>query len=223
MSKVKRERERSGRRLRKQYNNLFLKYGISDARSLKSYDKKKNALKFKFLYNEIKSHNFKKITILDIGCGSGNAIKYLKKLKNIKKYTGIECSDCFYNYLIKKYKKEKKINFINTLYNKNTKLKNKYDVIFAISSIQEKENLNWCSIKYLKIFLKKTKRHLKKNGILIFDFFNYDNVDFLEKHLNYYKEIDIKNYCKKYFSFCNLHYLYNKYEGLIVCKKKEII
>jgi len=105
------------------------------------------------LYNTLKKkieNNFhKNFSVLDVGCGNGNFLKYLSK--NFKKIelTGID------HY---KNKKNKKINFLHGDISKNTKLK-KYDLVLSNAVIEHIEDVSK--------FIKLQKKLCKKNGFII--------------------------------------------------------
>ena len=105
------------------------------------------------LYNSLKNlfkkKNSKNFSILDIGCGNGNFLKYLSKEFKEINLTGID------HY---KNKKNKRINFLYGDIDKNKKLK-KYDVVISIAVIEHIEDVNK--------FIKLQKKLCKKNGFII--------------------------------------------------------
>ena len=197
------------------YDNLIKKYGYNSKKNLKKINSLKANKKYKFL----KRYLERGITILEIGPGSGRFFEIYKK-RNFS-YTGIEASNLFYLYLNKKFK-NKYTNFLNLTYpHSPSKIINskKYDLVFSLSSIQEKSFYKINPNFFIRKIINQTYKILKVNGLFIFDFFNYENVDFKEKHLVYLKEKDILFYSKK-FKSCKIVYPFKKnYEGLVILKK----
>jgi len=196
------------------YDNLIKKYGYNSKKNLKKINLLKANKKYKFL----KRYLERGITILEIGPGSGRFFE-IYKIRNVS-YTGIEASNLFYLYLNKKFT-NKYTNFLNLTYPTPSKIINskKYDLVFSLSSIQEKSFYKINSNFFIKKIINQTYKILNVNGLFIFDFFNYENVDFKEKHLVYLKEKDILFYSKK-FKSCKIVYPFKKdYEGIVILKK----
>ena len=110
----------------------------------------------------------KKLNILELGCGSGShAFKLQKKGHNI---VAIDRSREMIN-LAKKKDKHNKIQFLTRDLTKYVS-KKKFDVIILLFHV-----INFLeSNKDLKMLAHNSNKNLKKNGIIIFDFINYDGV-----------------------------------------------
>ena len=110
----------------------------------------------------------KKLSILELGCGSGShAFKLQKKGHKI---VAIDRSRQMIN-LAKKKDKYNKIQFLTRDLTKYVS-KKKFDVIILLFHV-----INFLeSNKDLKMLAKNSNKNLKKNGIIIFDFINYDGV-----------------------------------------------
>ena len=69
------------------YNKLYYRHGDSPA-SVKARDSLQQSLRFKYLLECLQLKNHHKI--LDVGCGLGDFLKYLRK-NNLKcKYLGVD-------------------------------------------------------------------------------------------------------------------------------------
>ena len=126
--------------------------------------------------------------ILEIGCGFGIGFEYLKK--DCKSYEGID-----YNkkhiYLAKKnnYSNQSKFRVLN--FSQLHLLKKKYDVIICLATIY-----------YLDFnhFLRVCKKHLNKNGVVIFDTSNKNILGFdgsWDKQTKYYQVPELNNLLRK--------------------------
>lgn len=109
----------------------------------------------------------KTIKVLDIGCGTGFSIEYLKE-KGYTDIKGIDPSREMIN--IAKFKKlEVKIGSFESL----SKIYEKYDLIFSISALQwilsNKKELEIKNI--IKKLSKNLLNILKKEGIIVFQFY----------------------------------------------------
>ena len=132
--------------------------------------KHKNYLKeTKFINRFIKRKNNKKINLLEIGCGTGGHAHQLAKYNyNI---TSIDPSKEMIK-IAKSKPKKKNVNFYCTKF-ENFKNKNKFDVCVALFHV-----INYFSSeKKLKIFFQKCSSFLKKDGILIFDYWNGNGIE----------------------------------------------
>ena len=126
----------------------------------------------------------KKLNILELGCGSGShAFRLQAKGHNI---VAIDRSKKMIN-LAKKKDKNNKIEFLTRDLTKFVS-KKKFDVIILLFHV-----INFLKSKNdLKMFSKNSFKNLKKNGIIIFDFINYDGV-VLDKPQKKIKIVNQKN------------------------------
>ncbi len=131
-------------------------------------------------------NRYKHGSILEIGCGNGYVLKYLKKL-GFKDLTGVDPS-------LNKSFKEKKINLLNKFVTKKLNLKKKFDFIFSIGFYEHVFNLNEITSFSLK--------HLNDDGeifLVIPNFFSSltnGNPDlFAHEHINYFtKKVMIEHF-----------------------------
>lgn len=135
--------------------------------------------------------------ILDIACGTGNHAIALSKMGY--DLTGIDAS----KYMVERARQKAEKNSLDIKYCKNKmenfKLSEKFDVIISMFS-----TINYLtSYDDLESFLQNVRKHLKKNAIFVFDFWN--GVAVL-KHYSPYKvkKIIYKNYTIKRESFTKL-------------------
>lgn len=112
----------------------------------------------------IKQSNPKAKTILELGCGTGNHAELLFK----KGYTihGIDLSKEMLNIAEKKRKgKENKLEFTHSNI-QTLNLNNQFDIVISLFHVMSYQSTNK---ELMKVF-EVVKKHLKKDGIFIFDF-----------------------------------------------------
>ena len=195
---------------------------------MKCFDKNYSAI-YDFLYtqkNYIRETNLiKKIlkkyfpnskSLLDLGCGTGQYSNLMTKLNlNV---VGVDRSSSMLKIAKKKYKKNKKLSFVKSNI-KNITLKDKFDIISALFHILSYQISN----NEIDKFFSKSHSHLKKNGIIIFDFWYEDGVYNLQSPLRVreinnstYKilRITISKWYKKINQIFDIH-------NLIVLNKKN--
>ena len=153
------------------------------------YNKKNYNKEFYLIKKIIKKYLNKPTSLLDLGCGTGQYSNLMTSLK--LDVTGVDSSLSMLKIAKKRYKSNKKLKFIKSKIEK-INLKKKFDIIsalFHILSYQTSKN------KINKFFFN-SKQHLKKNGILIFDFWYKDGVINLQTPLrirevenNFYKVV----------------------------------
>ena len=116
-------------------------------------------LALKVIKNYRKSIN----DILEIGCGSGNFTKIL--IKKDYSVTAIDPSKEMIK-IAKKKIKSKNLNFLNAR-STNFKIKErKFDVCISLFHVFSYHTKN----KEINLFFKNISEHLKKDGVMIFDF-----------------------------------------------------
>tara|TARA_Y100000590_G_scaffold423033_1_gene528374 strand:- start:177 stop:935 length:759 start_codon:yes stop_codon:yes gene_type:complete len=124
--------------------------------------------------------------LLEFGCGTGNHSNLLSKLNlNV---LGIDMSPYMLKIAKKKYGKNKKLKFLKSDINK-LKIKKKFDIVsalFHILSYRIKEG-------DIKKFFLNSNKHLKKDGVLIFDFWYKPAVLYLKPEKKVKFSSDNKN------------------------------
>ena len=180
-----------------EYNVLCKTYKGND-KSLKTYDYKKACKKFEIGMDKIEDN----ASILDIGCGTGNLIKYLKKTKdfNEKNYTGIDFSQEMVDYCKLQYPQSSF--FCGDLLEdeKSSKyyldLNDKYDYVVCLSAFQQKPK-NVDPQMYIYKNIKNFISFTKKGGRVVFDIFSDKFVDYKEDHLIYLSPEEVLSFCFK--------------------------
>ncbi len=116
---------------------------------------------FKIISKDLSKTKQKFKNVLDLGCGN---LENINKIKNLK----------FENYLAvdwiqppKKYLKDKRIKFIKSDIDK-FKTKSKFNLILLLGTIEH--------IKHPQLILKKIKKMMCKNAILVISHPNYYNI-----------------------------------------------
>ena len=188
-------------KIKKFYNDNFYKYKDS-VKTVGWSSKKDQYLRFEKLFENIEVNNK---SILDIGCGLGDLIFFIKKKykgKNFK-YTGIDISDAIIDFAKTKHK-AKNISFINgNFYNLNL---SKYDIIISSGSM----SLN------LKLKEKDITKMITK---MYNNCKSYVSMNFLSTYCDYqltknthYSPEKIFSICKKLSNKVNLIHDYRLYE-----------
>ena len=115
-----------------------------------------------YILNQINNRNIKNLKILDVGCGGGIICEPLARLG--AKVTGIDFAPN--NIIAAKIHSKKnklKINYINKDIEKS-KLNEKFDIILMFEVLEHLDN--W------KKTIKKIKKNLNKNGLIIISTIN---------------------------------------------------
>ena len=151
------------------------------------YKKKNYKKEFNLIKKIIKKNFLTPSSLLDLGCGTGEYSYLMTKLG--LKVVGVDRSHQMLKIAKKKYYKNPKLKFLKSDIEK-LNLKKKFDIISALFHI-----LSYHTTKSkIESFFLKSHKHLKKNGILIFDFWNKDGVYNLQSPLRI-REVET-NYLK---------------------------
>lgn len=133
------------------------------------YKEKKYSKEFSIIKKVIKKYLNNPKTLMDLGCGTGN---YSKLMTNLgMEVLGVDASVHMLKIAKKKYKMNKKLKFIHCDIN-NLKIYKKFDIISALFHILSYQTTK----KNILKFFANSQKHLKKNGILIFDFWFKDGI-----------------------------------------------
>ena len=104
---------------------------------------------FNFIFNYIKKKNLSSPSILDVGCGNGDFLRYLRKNSKNIKLTGID---------YKKNSNQEDINFITgDIF--DTKFKEQFDVVIALAVIEH--------IWDVKAYVMRLRELCKKDGLIL--------------------------------------------------------
>jgi len=133
---------------------------------------------------ETNSIEFSRISVLDIGCGSGFYTKILRD-RGCVNYTGIDITDVLFNGLQEQYPlyKFKEIDITKE------ELRNFYDLILMIDVSQ-----HITTAKNFKFAMRNVKKHLNRNGFFIVTSW----LDKTAKNSFYEKSRSIENYKKRF-------------------------
>ena len=135
-----------------------------------------NPVRQEYLVDKIKNHfsilsngsyPFKKLTLLDVGCGGGLIAEPMARLG--AKVTGIDASEK--NINVAKFHAKQMNLKINYFCLTPEKLKQKFDVILCLEIIEHVSDVDF--------FIKSCARLLKKNGIIFFATLNRTAKSFL--------------------------------------------
>ncbi len=163
------------------YREKFEQFGYNE----KSLGWSKNKQEIRF-HNLCRFFDTTNKSLLDIGCGFGDLLKYLKA-NNIhpKEYTGIDLMPQFIK-VAKQEHQEDQYNFINTDFNEFYSERKEFDLIIASGifgfKIKESEDENY---QYVEEIIKKSF-DISKEGIS-FDFVS-DKVDYKASETDFYAD-----------------------------------
>lgn len=154
------------------YSKRYKQFGYSP--KALGWDKGKQDLRYHILFEEF---NLENKSILDIGCGFGDANKIISQKTKNYTYLGIDIVEDLINEARKVYKNRDNINFIIDDF-LNTKLNNQFDIVVASGifnfKLQKEDNYI-----FIESFMKKAFK-LANEGFA-FDFLS-DKVDFQYEH-----------------------------------------
>lgn len=151
------------------------KYGYYDIDSYLKTEYKIKEIE-KFIIKLIKKKNDKSYNLLDIGCGNGNFINFLKKIFTNWNFTGIEYDKKLFNVCKNRLGKHKNIKFINVDIMRTFKDKKKYDIVILNGVLGVFDE-----ILAKKLIYKILDLTNNKGEIFIISQFNNFGVDVLPK------------------------------------------
>lgn len=117
----------------------------------------------KYIDSLIKKYHLKAKSILDLGCGTGKHAFLLSKM-NYEKVHGIDMSSKMLEKAYMRSEKQKNLSFSQGNI-QELELNEKYDVITALFHVMSYQITD----EALEMVIDQVKKHLKKDGILIFD------------------------------------------------------
>jgi len=191
-------KEKTRNKVIKHHNELFDEFGINP--SALGEQKGRTELRFDILTQIGNLNNSK---ILDVGCGFGYLLTYLKKHKKKIRYTGVEVNSDFIEIAKKKHPDQVfKVRDIE-----KEKFKEKFDWVFAIGLASKAD-----SYSYLENLLKEMIKISKKGVVMNFI---TDYVDFKNKDTFYTSPEKIFKIAKKFSKRILLRHDYLPFEFCI--------
>jgi ubiquinone/menaquinone biosynthesis C-methylase UbiE len=181
------------------------------------YKNKNYNKEFTFIKKIIKKYLKNPKTFMDLGCGTGEYSKLMTKLG--MEVLGVDASKHMLNIAKNKFNSDKKLKFLLCDINK-LNVNKKFDIVsalFHILSYQITKN------SMTKFFINSQK-HLKKDGILIFDFWFKKGVINLKKPLKYRKVTNKKFTVYRITRskwFKKLDQIYDTHEMIVTNKKNN--
>tara|TARA_B100000575_G_scaffold275406_1_gene259978 strand:+ start:1024 stop:1656 length:633 start_codon:yes stop_codon:yes gene_type:complete len=169
------------------FNNLYIKHGKSP-KSVKNISKKQQNIRFFYLFNSL---NIKKTDkILDLGCGFGDMLKFLRKNKIGKSYVGYDYLEDFIFHAKKEFQNDKNAKF--ELFDlRNQKINKKYDWVVASGLFHDIRHNS------RKFFFKTIKKMYSScNKGIVFNAMT-DHVDYKDPSLFYLSPEKVINYIIK--------------------------
>ena len=202
----------------KEYSDRYSLHELSD-KSLGNYDYNKAVLKFE------RCNISKEKTVLDIGCGTGNLLRYLKSKCDYDEsnYTGVDFSETMINSCIKQYPEaqflrgdiletDKSDSFYLTLHKT-------YDFVICLSTIQQKV-AGVQNDLYTKHIISKCYNLTENNGYTIFDVFSEKFLDYRDKVGNYFDPFEILDFCFSLSTAVKMDTTFSPYEVLFHIQQK---
>jgi len=133
------------------------------------YKKKNYKKEFFFIKKIINKYLIRSKSILDLGCGTGNYSNLMTKLG--LDVVGVDRSMHMLSIAKKKYQNNSKFKFFNSNI-QNLNLRKNFDIVCALFHILSYQTKS----QDIKKFFINSRKHLKKNGLIIFDFWFKDGV-----------------------------------------------
>ena len=201
-----------------EYSNRCSLHKLND-KSLGNYDYGKAVFKFE------RCSISRESTVLDIGCGTGNLLRYLKSKCDYDEtnYTGIDFSETMIDFCSTQYPNADflhgdilETDKSNSFY---LKLNRTYDFVICLSTIQQKV-VGIQNDLYTKHTVSRCLNLTKTDGYTIFDVFSEKFVDYRDEFSNYLDPIEVLNFCFSLSDGIKMDTTFSPYEVLFHIQKK---
>jgi len=143
-------------------------------------DKKAAKKRADYVLKYIKRHNSKAKEVLELGVGIGQVIQHFPKKYEI---SGLDIKKDYIHICKKKFPKYK----FYVLSMHNFKINKKFDVIFSVY-----DSINFLkNIKQWELTFNQVNKHLKENGLFIFDMYTEKSLEYFKDNSEYTKNFKL--------------------------------
>ena len=176
-----------------------------------SSGKQINDYPYDFVVSATKKYikNADKKNVLDLGCGSGNHLSFFLK-SEFKLVTAVDSSNIITDYLIKKYKRNKRVEIFNNDISKMIYKKNYYGLVLDRMSITHNNK------DKIKQIIDKVYNTLKKNGYFLSVCFSKNHDEYNNKKIYFENLIKGTGITSSFLDYNELKILYKKFEKISV-------
>ena len=202
------------------YDNVEQLKNFDDIKSIELYRNERLTMyKDHVSYVQSTSRD-KKLNIIEIGSGSSAFLFQLNNQKLLERGVGIEISNSRYQFA-EKWKSDlnnQSIENINANFNEVILEENYYDIIFCIDntlSYLQPENK-----QYPNLFIEKSRKWLKRGGLLILEMHNYNPIiEKMNDNILYFLK---RNKASNPFDYSLYYYEYDENENQITTHSKYL-
>lgn len=201
--------------LEKHYTNKVKVHG-ANAKGVDWRDEETAYLRYQVMKNMLSSKH-RKFSLLDVGCGYGGFLGFLKKYNYCMDYTGIDISDLMIDYAKRAYKDSI---FLNEDY-LNHSCKFQYDYIICNGILTQKLDSSLLDMEaYLKLLIYKMFNDCKIG--CCFNLMS-SRVNYYSSHLFYRHPSEVITYCLSELTpYLKVDHSYGLYEFTVYLYKKPL-